>query len=150
MALLFDLEFILRNQFPTECPTFLQRARDSIHATDFSRPPSVKSIISKSLHQKHSDALNTSLDQLQVWSKFKDDVALEPESRPWNRLLTGLPAGRLSFLLRAGTDCLPTPLNLRRWRYKVSSSCPLCSSPSPIKVHTLSRRSHTREVYMET
>ena len=138
VALLFDPEFISRNQFPTECPTFLQRARDSIsHATDSSRPPSVKSIISKSLHQKHTDAWNTSLDQLQVQSKFKDVVALEPESRTWNRLLTGLPAGQLSFLLRAGTDCLPTPLNLQRWRYRVSSSCPLCSSPSPTTAHIL-------------
>ena len=111
VALLFDPEFLSHNQFPTECPTFLQRARDSIsHATASSRPPSVKSIISKSLHQKHTDAWNTSLDQLQVESKFKDVVALEPKSRTWNTLLTGLPAGQLSFLLRAGTDCLPTPL----------------------------------------
>ena len=58
VALLFDPEFISRNQFPTECPTFLQRARDSIsHATDSSRPPSVKSIILKSLHQKHTRCL---------------------------------------------------------------------------------------------
>ena len=85
VALLFDPEFISRNQFPTECPTFLQRARDSIsRATDSSRPPSVKSIISKSLHQKHTDAWNTSLDQLQVQSKFKDVVALEPESRTYS------------------------------------------------------------------
>ena len=52
-------------------------------------------------------------------------------------LAVGLPAGQLSFLLRTGTDFLPTPLNLRRWRYRISSSCPLCNSPNPTTAHIL-------------
>ena len=31
----------------------------------------------------------------------------------------------------------PTPLNLHRWRYRISSSCPLCNSPSLTTVHIL-------------
>ena len=46
------------------------------------------------------------------------------------------PTGQLSFLLRAGTDCLPTPMNLCRWKYR-SNSCPLCQSPDTTTAHTL-------------
>ena len=43
----------------------------------------------------------------------------------------GLPKGQLSFLLRAGSDALPTPMNLHRWKFRVSQVCPLCRQPSP-------------------
>ena len=55
----------------------------------------------------------------------------------WNRIMHGLPAGQLSFLLRAASDTLPTPLNLKRWRYRVDATCHLCSSPSPTTLHIL-------------
>ena len=45
--------------------------------------------------------------------------------------------GQLSFLIRAGADCLPTPLNLRRWKIKSSSKCILCESPQPTTSHIL-------------
>ena len=48
------------------------------------------------------------------------------------------PSGQLSFILRAGADCLPTPLNLRRWRFQSDPSCRLCGSSSPTTFHILS------------
>ena len=116
----------------------LLTARESIsQVTNSSRPPSIKSIMTKSLREQHNDYWNSSLDHLTVQSKFKDIIDLEPESRTWNRLLAGLPAGQLSFLIRAGADCLPTPLSPHRWGFRVSSSCPLCNSPSPTTAHIL-------------
>ena len=78
------------------------------------------------------------LDTLSVQSKFKDIVTLESDSKIWNRIISGLPAGQLSFLLRAGADILPTPLNLKRWKYRVEAKCHLCSSPNPTVSHILS------------
>ena len=52
--------------------------------------------------------------------------------------MAGLPAGQFSFLLRAGTDTLPTPLNLKRWRYRTDPSCPLCGHKQPTVHHILS------------
>ena len=46
-----------------------------------------------------------------------------------NRLLTGIPAGQLSFVIRDSCDCLPTPSILVRWGYSLSHSCPLCNGP---------------------
>ena len=36
-----------------------------------------------------------------------------------------------------GADCLPTPLNLSRWKYQVDSKCPLCKSLYPTTSHIL-------------
>ena len=73
VALVFHPEFVARNQFPSKCPSLLKMARESIsQATESSKPPSVKTVLKKSLHKQHTDFWNSSLNQLQVQSKFKD------------------------------------------------------------------------------
>ena len=62
--------------------------------------------------ENHSNKLR----QLSVQSKALAIVELEDANQVWKRILQGLSAGQLSFLLRAGTDTLPTPLNLRLWQ----------------------------------
>ena len=52
--------------------------------------------------------------------------------------MDGLPAGQMSFLLRAGSDTLPTPLNLKRWRLRMDSTCPLCGHTQSTIHHILS------------
>ena len=49
----------------------------------------------------------------------------------------GLPEKQLSFLLRAGCDTLPTPMNLYRWNIITSPKCALCQSPQPTTNHIL-------------
>ena len=58
-------------------------------------------------------------------------------SRVWNHIIGSLPQGQLSFLLRAGSDTLPTPLNLRCWRFRTDSKCDLCGSINPTVLHIL-------------
>ena len=72
-SLLLDSEFVSRNQLPEECPSMLLTARESIsQVTNSSRPPSIRSIMAKSLREQHNDYWNSSLDHLTVQSKFKD------------------------------------------------------------------------------
>ena len=52
-------------------------------------------------------------------------------------MLHGLPYGQLSFILKAGSDTLPHPLNLRRWKIQCDSKCPLCHSLRPTTAHIL-------------
>ena len=49
----------------------------------------------------------------------------------------GLTSGQLSFLLKAGSDTLPTPMNLRRMNIQCHSRCPLCKAPRPTTAHIL-------------
>ena len=44
---------------------------------------------------------------------------------------------RLLFLLRAGSDTLPTPPNHKRWRLRVDAKCGLCGDCSPTVLHIL-------------
>ena len=90
------------------------------------------------LHKENViDHWDSHLQNLSVQDKFLEISQLEKDNRVWNRIQRGLPAGQLSFLLRAGSDTLPTPLNLRRWKLRTEAHCDLCSSTSPITLHIL-------------
>jgi len=66
------------------------------------------------------------LTSLSVQGKFNYICQLEAQNQVWNRIMDGLQAGQLSSLLRAGSDTLPTPLNLKRWNFRVDAKCDLC------------------------
>ena len=53
------------------------------------------------------------LDQLSVQGKCNNETCMARLELTWNRLVTGLTVGRLSFILTAYLDCLSTPLDLR-------------------------------------
>ena len=73
-----------------------------------------------------------------VQNKFLDIVTLEQNCPLWKRLVCGLPEKQLSFLLQAGCDTLPTPLNLAHWNIIASlDSITLCHSTQPTTNHVL-------------
>ena len=84
--------------------------------------------------EKHDNRLK----ELTVQRKILEVAELESSNHVWRRIMDGLPAGQMSFLLRAGSDTLPTPLNLKRWRLRMDSTCPLCGHTQPTIHHILS------------
>ena len=73
---------------------------------------------------------------ISVHLQFKGSFLKE---HTWKKIMrSGLPQGQLSFLLRAGSDTLPTPVNLKRMRIQCASKCTLCSHPRPTTAHILS------------
>ena len=78
------------------------------------------------------------LSTLEVQRKFGEIALLESENKTWKKImLHGLLCGQLSFILKAGSDTLPHPLNLRRWKVQCDSKCPLCYSFRPTTAHIL-------------
>jgi hypothetical protein len=69
----------------------------------------------KQLQSSHVSEWNSHLESLTVQSKLLDVIPLEADSHVWSKIITGLPSGQLSFIIRAGIDCLPTPMTLCRW-----------------------------------
>ena len=134
MCLLKDPQFTNRMDIPSPVCSILEAAKSSL---DTISKQKLKHATKQLLRKSHTDYWDSTLSTLQVQSKFKDIVSLEPESQTWNRILLGLPANQLSFLIRAGSDTLPTPLNLKRWHYRVANTCPLCDSPNPTTAHIL-------------
>ena len=64
-------------------------------------------------------------------------ISLKGENKTWNRLLNGLPSCQLSFIIKAVIDCLPTPINLMRWKCISDPSCSLCGSNQATSLHIL-------------
>ena len=80
------------------------------------------------LHSTHIEHWDSSFEPLTVQNKFLDIVTLEQDCPLWKRLMFGLPEKQLSFLLHAGCDTLPTPVNLFRWN--IIKVCSLSNSPT--------------------
>lgn len=137
LSLLSDPGFLSRNEIPQNALSVLNAAKMSISETSNCSAARLKSEVKQSVCRNHVAHWNSTLDPLQVQSKFRDFVVLEGTSHVWNHMLAGLPVGQPSFLLRAGADCLPTPMNLCRWNYRMSNSCPLCQSSNATTAHIL-------------
>ena len=138
VCLLSDPDFRNQNGIPQSSFEALLAAKSSVSLIGTSAySKSLKSRSKTFIHQDRSNKWDEALDSLSVQSKFKNIVELESSNRVWNHILLGLPAGQLSFLIRAGADCLPTPLNLKRWKFKVESKCSLCQNPFSTTFHIL-------------
>ena len=88
-----------------------------------------KKNLTNKIDKRLKERCDEHLSDLKVQSKFKEITILESECHSWKKMVqSGLPHGQLSFLLRAGSDSLPHPANLRRWNIQCASKCPLCSS----------------------
>ena len=123
-------------------------------------PPDAKSfksvvrLLNKNLVDLQTEEWNSHLESLSVQCKLLDVTDLEKKSNVWSRIIFSMPAGQLSFLLRAGTDCLPTPMNLSRWKIHIDPSCCLCLSKLCTTNHILNccpeALSQNRRIYMAT
>ena len=130
-----------------DSPAFLRRQEIPTEATDClctSRTNTTKSLMAfkretrKSLKNSSTCRWNQKLSSLCVQNKFLHITELEAENHFWRRIMDGLPSGQLSFMLRAGSDTLPTPMNLQRYKIQVSSHCKLCQGPQATTGHILS------------
>ena len=117
-----------------EMAATLQLAINSVESVNRKTlPRAIRQIVK----QKSTDRWNEHLHQLMVQRKFKDACDLEDDNKVWHRIIDGLPAGQLSFILRAASDTLPTPLNLKRWKLITDARCDLCEHKNPTSSHNL-------------
>ena len=101
--LLLDQDFTRSQCIPSEVNQVLDLAKNSI-----------STITTKTLLRKctsvHRDSRvkhwNDKLSELTVQCKFTAITELESQNNVWRRIQKGMPAGQLSFLLRAGSDTL--------------------------------------------
>ena len=110
--------------FPQESFSILQAAK-----TQIQNLPTAKKLakVGRSLaKERERKTYDDHLSSLQVQSKLAGSLTLEADEPLWKRIMWGLPPGQLSFILRAASDTLPTPMNMARWRIQIDSKCPLC------------------------
>ena len=69
---------------------------------------------------------NTKIGKLAMQEEFIKLLAEEKERVTWQSIAHNVPRGILSFALKASTNCLNTPDNLKRWDKKQLANCVLC------------------------
>ena len=107
--LLLDQDFTRSQRIPSEFNQVLALAKNSYPQS----PPKLCHVNAQMFIEKVvSNTANDKLSELTVQSKFTAIIELESQNNVWKRIQKGMPAVQLSFLLRAGSDTLPTPLNL--------------------------------------
>ena len=89
------------------------------------------------MHPQHSLKAYNLASQLSVQRKFLKVIELEGKNWVLKQILQGLLVGQLSSLMRADSDTIPTPLNLRKWIIQVDPKCCVCEN-QPTVHHTLS------------
>ena len=129
--LIDDEGFLKRRDIPTETVSILKSAENT------NSTHQIKKVARKLATARQVEDMETKLKSLQVQNKFSDIIELEESTRIWRRIIDGMPAGQLSFILRCGSDTLPSPMNLHRWKIQLHSHCPLCKSPQATVNHIL-------------
>ena len=135
LSILRSSEYYEAQSIPSSVCSILEAARHSI--ATITPSVSLNGVARFLLKEDHIREVDDILEDWTVQGKFKDMIKVEEENKVWNRLVTGLPVGQLSFILRVGMACLPTPLNLKRWKYCTDSTCSLCGSTQPTSLHIL-------------
>ena len=138
-------ELVVKNEdsvFPAQSmPSLFQsvvtRVKSALETSQQIPAKTLKKQLFSSLKVSREGEFTSHLEGLEVQSKLLDSIDLESSSKIWKRIMHGLPARQMSFILRAATDTLPTPLNLARWRIQVDPKCPLCGNPCPTTAHVL-------------
>ena len=74
------------------------------------------------------------LQKLQIQGKWLEYTNVMNCDLSWRRLIHGFEDGELSFILRAISNTLPTPDNLKRWgNGKTDDACFLCGKPATLR-----------------
>ena len=74
------------------------------------------------------DKLKNHIESFQVQGSLLALACQEKEDLLWKSTMFQLKAGTLKFMLNASIDTLPTPANLKRWKYTSCDKCKLCGN----------------------
>ena len=99
--LLLDREYTKGQGIPDAAVELLNKAKSSISTINSKTLSNQSCRINRESKAKTYDA---KLTQLTIQNKFLSVTQLKAKNHVWKRIMDGLPAGQMFFLLRAGTD----------------------------------------------
>ena len=74
------------------------------------------------------ESLTNHAESLQLQGNMLALAAKEKVDMVWKSSMFQLKSGTLKFMLNSCIDTLPTPANLKRWKYGASDKCKLCGN----------------------
>ncbi|XP_065903961.1 uncharacterized protein [Dysidea avara] len=135
--LIVELQYSVLANSPDVSPTVLNRISAAKASVANVLSATLKNHARHDLRHTHVDYWESKFETLTVQNKCLDIVTLEQACPLWKRLMYGFPEKQLSFLLHAGCDTLPTPMNLAMRNIITSPKCDLCQAPQPTTNHIL-------------
>ena len=87
----------------------------------------------KSIHQESLKYWHQRVSSLVFQGDFIKLLEEEQSNVTWQSIIRQVPRGVLSFAIKASTNTLATPDNLKRWNIRISSHCPLCKNTGTLQ-----------------
>ena len=88
----------------------------------------IRKQVKEATRQKEQEKQVEHAETLQVQGHLLTLAAKEKQDLLWKSSMFQLKSGTLKFMMNASIDTLPTPANLRRWKYTTSDKCKLCGN----------------------
>ena len=100
--------------------------------------PKLKEAVRQEVQMNYLDKWNNKVKDLVVQGDFLNLLISEQSNVSWRSIIYGVPKGVMQFAMRASTNTLATPDNLKRWKVARSDICQMCVKPnSPPQKATL-------------
>ena len=88
----------------------------------------IRTQVRNSTKSAAQEKLKSHVSGLQVQGTLLAIASQEKEDLLWKSSMFQLKSGTLKFMLNSSIDTLPTPVNLKRWKYSTSDKCKLCGN----------------------
>ena len=88
----------------------------------------IRTKVRNATREEVQEKLQSHARGLQVQGTLLTLASQEKEDLHWKSVMFQLKSGTLKFMLNASIDTLPTPVNLKRWKYTSSDKCKLCGN----------------------
>ena len=88
----------------------------------------IRTKVKDTTRRTFQENLTSHAENLQLQGNMLALAAKEKVDLVWKSSMFQLKSGTLKFMLNACIDTLPTPANLKRWKYGASDKCKLCGN----------------------
>ena len=88
----------------------------------------IKTSVKNATRVAIQEKLKNHIGNLQVQGSLLALASQEKEDLLWKSTMFQLKSGTLKFMINCSIDTLPTPANLKRWKYTSSDKCKLCGN----------------------
>ena len=92
-----------------------------------------KNVMKNSVKQETIQYWNTRIQKLTFQGDFVKLLIEERQNATWQILIHNVPKGVLSFAIKACSNGLNTPDNLKRWGIRKTNKCDLCGNYSNLE-----------------
>ena len=125
----------------TECQSIIEKVsenmmlpmRENCYNYDASlshQLPKLKEAVRQEVQFNYLEKWNSRVKDLVVQGDFLNLLVSEKSNVSWRSIIYGVPKGVMQFAMRASTNTLATPDNLKRWKVSRSDTCKMCLSPT--------------------